>query len=243
VRARWEESVAHEVRDAPPGRVAWRGDELPARDAALPTGRVEALKLTARGPEGGSSAFRFEPADSRFGGEVRFPFRNGEVVVPLRFERSWYAARQVERFELALPPGAVVERVEALESLPSVEALEPPDGARVSLSGPEPAFAHRVFPGVRFYRLVLDLPVMGEVSALYDAARVLGREPRDGDEVRRPVSHGASLVRGLELDLRQVDREKFRDFELTWRVEAVADPARPWVVLAESGPRRLRLVP
>jgi hypothetical protein len=145
----------------------------------------------------------------------------------------------VRRLALELPDGATPGAAELLPALPPLEALAPADGALLDLEREDPAFAHRARGGVALYRLVLELPERPPVRVVYDAARLLGHEPAEGEEVRRSLADGASLVSGWRLERGALRLDRSGDFVVAWRVEALADPERPSVILGASPRRRL----
>jgi len=206
-----------------------------------PTAGIDALAATIESPEGGEGTLRWEPADPRWPGVARFRVRrgHGRHVVPLRFSRPWLAAGRARSLALELPPGSTPGWTALLPALPPLEALAPVDGAALDLEREDPVFAHRALGGVALYRLVLELPERPEVRVVYDAARVLGHEPADGEEVRRPLSDGVSLVSGWRFDPDALRLDRSGDFAVVWRVEALAGEARPSVILGASAPRRL----
>jgi hypothetical protein len=206
-----------------------------------PSAGTDALHVAISSPVGGEGVLRWEPADPRWPGVARFPLRPGgrRYVVPLRFSRPWLAAGRVRRLALELPDGATPGAAELLPALPPLEALAPADGALQDLEREDPAFAHRARGGVALYRLVLELPERPPVRVVYDAARLLGHEPAEGEEVRRSLADGASLVSGWRLERGALRLDRSGDFVVAWRVEALADPERPSVILGASPRRRL----
>ncbi len=57
----------------------------------------------------------------------------------------------------------------------------------------------------------------------------------------RLYPHRPSLVSGFLPEPREMESARAGDFDLTWRVEALAGPAHPSGILGETAPRRLHV--
>lgn len=153
---------------------------------------------------------------------------------------EWRFTTRLTRIALRLPAtceAAVVEWVKLSRYPAALEVVGPPDGATLPTSGPVPPFRFRAAPGVAHYRLVLDLQLGGRRTARF------ARAAAPGTILAKSLAGADNLgPEDFRFDLTTLPPE-FRGRGLTfrWWIEALTDPARPWLVEAASEPRIARI--
>jgi len=175
-------------------------------------------------------------------------------IVPLRFRLDTYGRRfwstftgyrRFERLEL-LFSGACrrveIRSLKVLEGFPRITLTAPPPGHGFRVEEGVPAFRFLALDGLRYYALVLDIEGLGVRRAHFDAVKLNGDRPvRAGDTVTKPADATGNLEAGpnsFALDLaRAPGNPDNRRLAFTWRIEALVDPDRPWILAAQSETR------
>ncbi len=173
--------------------------------------------------------------------ERRIAVRGRLDLLRVRDEAAaWRFTTRVTRVAIRVPASCsavVVESVNLSRYPAQLEVVAPADGATLPTDGPVPPFRFRAAPGVAHYRLVLDLPLVGRRTARF------ARAAAAGTILDKALAGGDNLgPEDFAFDLSTVPAE-YRGKGLTfrWWIEALTDPARPWLVEAASEPRIARI--
>jgi len=174
-------------------------------------------------------------------------------IYPLRFHletygegrgRQFRAMRRIESFELLFPPECDQVEIRSLKlqrGFPGLTLLSPEEGVHHDHTGPGLGFSFLALDGVRYYRLVLEIENLGVRRARFDAWALNNGIPiRAGQTLLKPLDATGNLdSTDFAFDLQGVPPgDPGEVLPFTWKIEALADPERPWMILAESETRQ-----
>lgn len=175
-------------------------------------------------------------------------------IWPLRFHPEIYGEkmafgrfsglRRIEFLEVLFPESCEQVEIQGLElrhGFPGLILTGPRNGVRLHHLEPDRGFGFLALDGVRYYCLVLDIQGLGARKARFDAWRLNRGQPvRAGETVTKPLHAAGNLDRlDFAVDLQKAPPgEPGQVLPFSWKIQALADPERPWLILAESETRR-----
>jgi len=175
-------------------------------------------------------------------------------IVPLRFQLETYGRRvghrftgyrRIERIELLFSGAcrkAEIRSLKVLAGFPRITLTAPPPRHEFRVEDGVPGFRFLALDGLRYYALVLDIEGLGVRRAHFDAYALNDDRPvRAGDSVTKPADRTGNLDQGSDnfaIDLAHAPANPDdQPLSFTWRIEALADPDRPWIIAARSETR------
>jgi len=209
---------------------------------------VPRIRVSGKGGQGEAMTFTVPASPAVEAGALR------RRIWPLRFHPETYGEkrafgrfagmRRIEFLEVLFPASCEQVEIQGLElrhGFPDLILAGPRDGARLHHLEPDVGFSFRALDGVRYYRLVLDIQELGTQRARFDAWHLHGGQPvRAGEAVTKPLHAAGNLdCTDFAVDLLKAPPgESGQVLAFSWKIQALADPERPWLILAESETRQ-----